>query len=185
MEQPTTGQPRVISQQVAAAIAAEVRHLVRSGNEALAWERLRPLHPADTGAILMALPRASRDSLLRVMGPESVAWMLRQMNPVQAGRVAARLGSQALSGVLEQVNPRAALGVLLRIHPRHAREVSMALENPVPDTELLAHPSRDCRSSDGARVSLRGSRSPGVRRAGQSPGPGREPARVQPGLRRG
>ena len=104
MEQPTTDQPRVISQQVAAAIAAEVRHLVRSGNEALAWERLRPLHPADTGAILMAFPRASRDSLLRVMGPESVAWMLRQMNPVQAGRVAARLGSQALSGVLEHWN---------------------------------------------------------------------------------
>ena len=81
MDQPTTDQPRVISHQVAASIAAEVRHLVRSGNEALAWERLRPLHPADTGAILMALPRASRDSLLRVMGPESVAWMLRQMNP--------------------------------------------------------------------------------------------------------
>ena len=63
------------------------------------------------------------------------------MNPVQAGRVAARLGSQVLSGVLEQVNPRAALGVLLRINPRHAREVSRALEQPVPDTDLLVHPT--------------------------------------------
>ncbi len=141
MEQDSRGHPRVISHQEAAAIAAEVRNLVRSGYEALAWERLRALHPADMGTILTALPRASRDSLLRVMGPESVTWMLRQMNPVQAGRVAARLGSQALSGVLEQVNPRAALGVLLRIHPRHAREVSLALEQPVPDAQLLAYPA--------------------------------------------
>ncbi len=73
MRQPDSGHPRVISHQEAAAIAAEVRHLMRSGYESLAWERLRALHPADMGAILTALPRASRDSLLRVMGPDSVA----------------------------------------------------------------------------------------------------------------
>ena len=82
MEQQSPGQPRVIFHQ-AAATAAEVRNLVRLGYDALAWERLRSRHPADMGAILTAIPRAGRGSLLRVMGPESVAWMLRHYNVVQ------------------------------------------------------------------------------------------------------
>ena len=36
MRQPDSGRPRVISHQEAAAIAAEVRHLMRSGYESLA-----------------------------------------------------------------------------------------------------------------------------------------------------
>ena len=140
MERRNDNQPGIISPQQVGAIANQVRALIRAGEDNAAWETLQRLHPADMGTILASLPRSGRDSLLRVMDPEAVTWMLRQMNPVQAGRVAARLGSQALSGVLEQVNPRAALGVLLRINPLHARQVSRSLEQPVADTELLAHP---------------------------------------------
>ena len=140
MEAPNASQAQVISPREASTIADEVRALVREGNHDSAWERLRRLHPADMGTILAALPRSGRESLLRVMGPETVTWMLQQMNPIQAGRVAARLGSQALAGVLEQVDPRRAMTTLLRMRLPQARRVTQALDQPVPSPEILAHP---------------------------------------------
>ena len=86
--------PRAISLDEAAEIATEVRELIEAGEEHSAWERLRQLHPADMGIIVVGLPRVSRDTMLRVMSPETVAWMLRQMNPIEAGRVGTRLGSR-------------------------------------------------------------------------------------------
>ena len=141
MEVLDADQSRIITPREAEEIADEVRDLIRAGDETSAWDRLRRLHPADMGAILAALPRSGRDSMLRVMGPETVTWMLRQMNPLQAGRVATRLGSRALSGVLDQVNPRSAMAALLRIRHPQAREVSRSLDQPVPDSEILSHPS--------------------------------------------
>ena len=141
MEAHSAGHAQAISPRQASTIADEVRVLIREGDHASAWERLRRLHPADMGAILAALPRSGRDSMLRIMGPETVAWMLRQMNPLQAGRVATRLGSRALSGALEQVNPRNAMAALLRIRHPQAREVSRSLDQPIPDSEVLIHPS--------------------------------------------
>ena len=81
MVNPTPEQPQVISHRKASTIAREVHNLIRAGNDRLAWERLSWLHPADMGTILAGLPKASRDSLVRVMDPETVTWMLRQMNP--------------------------------------------------------------------------------------------------------
>ena len=82
-------QPQAISLDEAAEIASEVQELIRAGEEHSAWERIRHLHPADMGSIVAGLPRASRDAMVRVMSPETVAWMLHQMNPVEAGRVGA------------------------------------------------------------------------------------------------
>lgn len=141
MEVLDADQSRIITPREAEEIADEVRDLIRAGDETSAWDRLRRLHPADMGAILAALPRSGRDSMLRVMDPEAVTWMLRQMNPLQAGRVATRLGSRALSGVLDQVNPRNAMAALLRIRHPQAREVSRSLDQAVPDSEILSHPS--------------------------------------------
>ena len=91
------------------------------------------------GSIVAGLPGASRDAMVRVMSPETVAWMLRQMNPVEAGRVGTRLGSRMLSFVLDQVHPQQALETLLRLPTLRAQEVADALEQPLADTELLAH----------------------------------------------
>ena len=107
--------PRAISLDRATEIAREVRELVSAGQERVAWERMRHLHPADIGAIVAGLPRASRDVMLAVMSPETVVWILRQMNPVEAGRLGARIGSGVLSVVLRQVRPQVALATLRRL----------------------------------------------------------------------
>ena len=135
MASPPVEHPQVITPQEASSIAAEVRILLKAGDHHSAWDRLSRLHPADMGAILAGLPRTSRDSILRVMHPDTVTWMLRQMNPLEAGKVATRLGSQVLSGVMEQANPINAMRALLRIRLPQAREVAESLEQPVPEAE--------------------------------------------------
>ncbi len=135
MESPSTEHPRVITPREASNIAAEIRNLLKAGDHESAWERLSILHPADMGAILAGLPRTSRDSILRIMHPDTVTWMLRQMNPIQAGKVATRLGSQVLTGVLSQANPVSATRALMRIRLPQAREVSESLEQPMREAE--------------------------------------------------
>ncbi len=130
-----------ISPKEASAIADEVRELMKAGDQDSALARLTWLHPADIGAILVALPKASRDTLLALMGPEAVTWMLRQMNPLLAGRIVTRLGSRLVSGVLTQVNPMVALETLLRLPKPQARQVAKTLEQPIPDTQILEGPS--------------------------------------------
>ncbi len=103
---------RAISLNEVSAIAREVRELIASGQEHLAFERVPSLHPADMGLIISGLPRTSRDAMVRVMSPDTVAWMLRQMNPVEAARVGTRLGVQALTFVLQQMHPQHALATL-------------------------------------------------------------------------
>ena len=132
-------QPQAISLGEASEISDQVQELLRAGEEHSAWERIRNLHPADIGSIVAGLPRASRDSMVRVMSPETVAWMLRQMNPVEAGRVGTRLGSQMLSLVLGQLRPQQALETLRRLPILRAQEVAETLEQPLADTELLDH----------------------------------------------
>ena len=139
MEANQTEQPQAISLEEASAIAGEVRELIEAGEERSALDRLSWLHPADMGAILVSLPRASRESLLRLMEPEAITWMLRQMNPLQAGRIATRLGSRLVSGALGQVHPWVAFETLLRLPKRQAREVAESLEQPVPEAEILGH----------------------------------------------
>ena len=73
--------PHAISLNEAANIARRVQDLIRAGDENTALNLIRHLHPADMGNILAGLPRTSRDTLLRVMSPDTVVWMLRQMNP--------------------------------------------------------------------------------------------------------
>ena len=135
-------QPQAISLEVAATIAGEVRDLIQAGEEQSAWERLRNLHPADMGSIVASLPRTSRDAMVRAMSPDTVAWMLRQMNPVEAGRVGARLGAGVLSFVIDQVNPQQALETLRSLPIPRAREVSKALERPLPDADIFQHTPR-------------------------------------------
>ena len=117
------GQPQAISLDEVTEIAGEVRELIEAGEEYSAWARLRLLHPADTALILAGLPRASTATLLRVMSPESVAWMLNQMNPVEAGRLGRRLGSRMLSPVLRQIQPQQALATLRRLPTLRLREL--------------------------------------------------------------
>ena len=132
-------QPRAISLDKAAEIAGEVQELLKAGRERYAWELIQHLHPADMGSIVASLPRTSRDVMLRVMSPETVAWMLRQMNPVEAGRVGTRLGAQMLTFVLRQVHPNQALATLRRIPFLRPHEVAESLERPLAAEELLAH----------------------------------------------
>ena len=100
------------------------------------------LHPADMGSIVASLPRTSRDAMVRAMSPDTVAWMLRQMNPVEAGRVGARLGAGVLSFVIDQLNPQQALETLRSLPILRAREVSKALERPLPDADIFQHTPR-------------------------------------------
>ena len=132
-------QLRAISQSEAANVANEVQKLIRAGRERSAWELIQHLHPADMGSIVASLPRASRDTMVRVMSPETVAWMLRQMNPVMAGRVGTRLGVQMLTFVLNQVHPNQALATLRRIPFLRPQEVAESLEQPQVAEEILAH----------------------------------------------
>ena len=138
--QPTAPEQHpVLSHREASNIAREVRNLIKAGEEAIAWERLRSLHPADMGSIIASLPRSSRDSIVRIVEPETLTWMLRQMNPLQAGKVAANLGSQLISGVLDQVNPRNAMQTLLKLRLTQAREVSGNLELEVAEREAFQY----------------------------------------------
>ena len=133
-------QPVAISIAQAEEIAGEVRVLIKSGEEQSAWERIQDLHPADIGSILAGLPHGSRQAMLRVMSPDTVAWMLQQMNPVEAGRIGARLGFRTLSFILAQLNPQQALETLMRLPARPAREVAKTLDQPLDDAEVLVHP---------------------------------------------
>ena len=126
---------RAISLERATEIAREVRELISAGQDRMAWERVRNLHPADMGAIVAGLPRASREAMVAAMSPETVVWMLRQLNPVQAGRVGARLGSGMLSVVLRQVRPQVALETLrrlpsLRVRPQLMVETLRRIRTP-------------------------------------------------------
>ena len=132
-------QPQAISLEKAAEIASEVQELIRAGREHSAWELIRYLHPADMGSIVASLPRASRDSMVRVMSPETVAWMLRQMNPIVAGRVGTRLGVQLLSFVFGQIHPTQALAMLRRIPFLPSQGVAESLDQPQAAEEILAH----------------------------------------------
>ena len=42
-------------------------------------------------------PSTSRDAIVTVMSPDTVAWMLRQMNPIKAARIGTRQGTGMLS----------------------------------------------------------------------------------------
>ena len=132
---PEGAQRRAISLETAAEIARDVRDLINAGQERMAWERVRNLHPADMGTIVAGLPRASREAMIAIMSPETVVWMLRQMNPVVAGRVGARIGSGMLSIVLRQVRPQLALDTLrrlptLRVRPQLALETLRRVRAP-------------------------------------------------------
>ena len=129
--------PHAISLNEAANIARRVQDLIRAGDENTALNLIRHLHPADMGNILAGLPRTSRDTLLRVMSPDTVVWMLRQMNPVEAGRVGTRLGSQVLSFVFRQIHPQQALTTLRRLPFLKSREVAESLEDTLVDTEVF------------------------------------------------
>ena len=139
MEPPRNPRPPIISRDRATEIAREVQRLIGLGEEHRAWEMVRNLHPADIGAIVASLPKTSRDTLVRVISPQTFAWILRQMNPMEAARLSARLGSRMLSRVLNQVHPRDAMDTLLRLPNRQAQEVAETLEQPLPDSELLEH----------------------------------------------
>ena len=130
MLEPTDNQETIITPDEAAAIAREVRRLIRDGDERSAWERIRHLHPADMGSIIAALPRSSREAIVAVMSPDAVAWMFRHMNPVQAARVSARLGTGILAAALTRVNPRTALDILRLVPGYRAREVAEAIGHP-------------------------------------------------------
>ena len=132
-------QPRAISVREAAQIAGRVQKLVKAGREHSAWELMRYLHPADIGSIVASLPGASRDTVLRVMSPETVVWMLRQTNPLVAGRVGTRLGVRMLTFALSQVHPNQALNTLRRIPVLRRREVVQALEQPLAAEEVPVH----------------------------------------------
>ena len=132
-------QPRAISLDEASAIAGRVQELIEAGRERSALELIRQLHPADMGSIVAGLPRASREAIVGVMSPDTVAWMLRQMNPVEASRVGTRLGSQMLSFVLRQVHPNQALAILRQIPVLRSRTVVESLEQPLAAEEMLAH----------------------------------------------
>ena len=129
---------RAISLNERSAIAAEVRELIQSGQEHLALERVRNLHPADMGLILAGLPGASRDTLLRVMSPDTVAWMLRQMNPVEAARVGTRLGFRALTFVLQQMHPQQALATLRSLPLYRSQALAETLDESLTDIDLIA-----------------------------------------------
>jgi len=133
-------QPRAISLDEAAEIAGEVQDLISAGQEHSAWERMRHLHPADIGSIVAGLPRGSRDTLVRVMSPETVAWVLRRMNPIEAGRVGTRLGTQTLAFALRQLHPQQALETIRQLPGLHAREVAEALDQPIEEVPVLEHP---------------------------------------------
>ena len=129
--------PLAISLDQAEEIAARVQELINAGRARSAWELIRHLHPADMGSIVAGLPRASRDAMILVMSPDTVAWMLRQMNPVQAARVGTRLGSQMLTFVLGQLRPHHAIATLRRLPIGRAHEVAESLEQPLDETEFL------------------------------------------------
>ena len=131
------GRPLAISLEQAEEIAGKVQDLIRAGRARSAWELIRHLHPADMGSIVVGLPRASRDAMIHVMAPDTVAWMLRQMNPVQAARIGTRLGSNMLTFVLGQLRPHQAIATLRRLPIRRAHEVAESLEQPLPETEFL------------------------------------------------
>ncbi len=141
MTTPETEQPQAISPEEASQIAANVRKLLKAGNDALAWEQLSRLHPADVGSILASLPSSSRDTLVRVMSPDTAVWILDHMNPLDAARVATRLGSQMLTGTLRQLNPMEAVSVLQRLPLPlwQTREVVQDLDAPPEETELVTY----------------------------------------------
>ena len=130
-----TEHPRAISLNEASNIARRVQDLIRAGDENTALNLIRRLHPADMGNILAGLPRTSCDTLLRVMSPDTVVWMLRQMIPVEAGRVGTRLGSQVLSFVFRQIHPQQALTALRRLPFLRSRAVAESLEDDLENAE--------------------------------------------------
>ena len=81
---------------------------------------------------------SSRHTMVRVMPPETVAWMLRQMNPIVAGRVGTRLGVQILTFILSQVHPNQALATLRQIPFLRPHEVAESLEQPLAAEGILA-----------------------------------------------
>ena len=133
------GQPIAISLDRVDEIATEVQRLVKAGRESTAWELIRYLHPADMGSVVASLPRGSREAMVRVMSPETVAWMLRQMNPVEAGRVGTRLGVKVLSLVFGQLHPAQALATLRRLPFLRPHKVAESLDQPLEDEGALAH----------------------------------------------
>ena len=133
------GQPTAISLDRVDEIATEVQRLVKAGRESTAWELIRYLHPADMGSVVASLPRGSREAMVRVMSPETVAWMLRQMNPVEAGRVGTRLGVKVLSLVFGQLHPAQALATLRRLPFLRPHKVAESLDRPLEDEGALAH----------------------------------------------
>ena len=109
------GRVRAISLERAAEVSREIRDLISAGHERRAWELLRTLHPADMGSIVAGLPRSSREAMLRIMSPETVAWMFRQMNPAVAARIGTRIGAGMMSTILRQLRPQLALETLRRL----------------------------------------------------------------------
>ena len=101
------------------------------------------MHPADIGSVLVALPRNSRDTVLRVMSPDTATWILRQMNPVQAGHFVARVGVQDdcgnLERILNQVHPMTATYALRRFSPWQAWRVARTLDHPPEAPEIVVH----------------------------------------------
>ena len=141
------GAPVAISLEEAGELADQVRDLVSAGRTHIAIELLQRLHPADMASILGGLPRASRNTLLHLMSPDTVVWMLLQLNPVQAARFSARVGSRVLAPVLGQARQSQALAVLklLLFLPKHLlrlRHLTRLLGYSLPEEsieEVLAH----------------------------------------------
>ena len=131
--------PRAISLDEATRIAFQVQRLVRAGRAPAAWELMEHLHPADMGSIVASLPASSRDAMVGVMSPETVAWMLRRMNPVEAGRVGTRLGVKAITFVLRQLHPQQARQMLRRIPFVGNEEVVESLDETLGTEEVLVH----------------------------------------------
>ena len=129
--------PLAITLDQAEEVAARVQELINAGRARSAWELIRHLHPADMGSIVAGLPRTSRDAMIHVMSPDTVAWMLRQMNPVQAARIGTRLGSNMLTFVLSQLRPHQAIATLRRLPIRRAHEVAESLDQPLEEAEFL------------------------------------------------
>lgn len=135
-------QPQAISTEEASQNASRVRRLIKSGDLDSAWELLNRMHPADVGSILASLPGSSRDTLVRIMSPDTALWILEHMNPLEAAGVATRLGSRMLTGALGQLNPKEVVSTLQRLPLPlwQTREVVEELESPPEEAELVAYP---------------------------------------------
>ena len=134
-------QHQAISPEEASRIAAQVRRLLKAGDEDSAWEHLRHLHPADIGSILASLPSSGRTAMLRLISPDTVIRIMDYMNPLDAARIATRFGSRLLTAGLRQLHPTEAIGLLQRLPLplRQTNEVVEELGHRPEEAELVTY----------------------------------------------